>query len=352
MLRSVDATPFRSIELLRYLRPVLEANVSEGQDVLVVTDTAHDPMVWTAVATCVHELGATPTVSLFPQREADYQNPPPPVAEAMMKVDLIVLVATTGMFHCEAAHRAMASGVPVILMDSGMTADMLTKGAVTADYGEMLQLRYRLAKRLEGAKMGRLRSQHGTDVTYSIEGRIFVPPKPDPSRNPLKVFRRSEEGRKNSPLYGLLFPGYELNIPPVEGTANGVIVVDTSMHQLGLLQHPIRFTVKEGYITSIEGGYQAQMLEDYLYRFGDDNARCMPVEASIGLNPKARVTGVLREDKMILGSMHVALGRNDDVGGTVYSALHMDGVILRPTLEVDDDLIIEEGKILGEPSSH
>ena len=45
--------------------------------------------------------------------------------------------------------------------------------------------------------------------------------------------------------------------------------------------------------------------------------------------------GVQREDKNILGSMHFGLGTNVDVGGTIMSNIHMDGVILEPTLYVD-----------------
>ncbi|MBI2526086.1 MAG: hypothetical protein HYV93_08905 [Candidatus Rokubacteria bacterium] len=326
---------------------MFEVNAQAGQHVVIVTDTAHDPLVWQAVATCVHELGATPSVMLFPPRPADYLDPPEPVVEAMTRADLVVLVATTGMFHSPAGHRTMGAGVPTIVMDGGITADMLTRGGVTADYQQMLRTRYALGKRLEGARMARLRSSLGTDVTYSVEGRIFVPKEPDGSRHPLKVFRRAEEGRKGSPLYGVVFPGLEFNIPPVEGTANGVIVVDTTLHQIGLLQQPIRFAVHQGRIKSIEGGYQARELEEYIRRFGDENAWHMPVEASIGLNPEARITGVQREDKNILGAIHVALGRNDDIGGTIYSKLHLDGVILRPTLEVDGRLIIEDGRLIG-----
>ena len=53
-----------------------------------------------------------------------------------------------------------------------------------------------------------------------------------------------------------------------------------------------------------------------------------------------------REDKNILGSMHFGLGTNVDVGGTITSNIHMDGVILEPTLYVDGDKRIEHGKFL------
>ena len=62
-----------------------------------------------------------------------------------------------------------------------------------------------------------------------------------------------------------------------------------------------------------------------------------PAEASVGINSKAVVRGLQREDKNILGSMHFGLGTNIDVGGTIHSKIHMDGVVLEPTLYVDGD---------------
>jgi leucyl aminopeptidase (aminopeptidase T) len=44
--------------------------------------------------------------------------------------------------------------------------------------------------------------------------------------------------------------------------------------------------------------------------------------------------------------MHFGLGTNVDVGGTILSNIHMDGVILEPTLYVDGDKRIEDGQFL------
>jgi leucyl aminopeptidase (aminopeptidase T) len=44
--------------------------------------------------------------------------------------------------------------------------------------------------------------------------------------------------------------------------------------------------------------------------------------------------------------MHFGLGTNVDVGGTILSNIHMDGVILEPTLYVDGDMRIEHGRFL------
>jgi leucyl aminopeptidase (aminopeptidase T) len=105
-------------------------------------------------------------------------------------------------------------------------------------------------------------------------------------------------------------------------------------------------TVENGRITKIDGGTDAHFLRNYLEQYGDENAYMCPAEASVGINSKALIRGIQREDKNILGSMHFGLGTNVDVGGSVLSNIHMDGVLLEPTLYVDGNMRMEHGRFL------
>ena len=71
-----------------------------------------------------------------------------------------------------------------------------------------------------------------------------------------------------------------------------------------------------------------------------------PAEASVGVNAKALIRGIQREDKNVYCAMHFGLGTNIDVGGSISSKIHMDGVILEPTLYVDGDMRIDNGRFL------
>ena len=117
---------------------------------------------------------------------------------------------------------------------------------------------------------------------------------------------------------------------------------------IGRLLTPIELTVKDGRVTDIDGGPEARILKDYLEEYGDENAYMCPAEASVGVNAKAVVRGIQREDKNIMGTLHFGLGTNVDVGGSIKSKIHMDGVILHPTLYVDGVKRIDNGKILVE----
>jgi leucyl aminopeptidase (aminopeptidase T) len=76
--------------------------------------------------------------------------------------------------------------------------------------------------------------------------------------------------------------------------------------------------------------------------FGD--AGRLLAEIGIGTHPTARLTGAILEDEKILGTVHLAFGNNVGFGGSNDVAIHVDGLILKPTLVTDaGDAIIEAG---------
>jgi 2,5-dihydroxypyridine 5,6-dioxygenase len=332
-----------------YLRRPFVRNIRPGHRVLVLSDMAHDPRVWQVIHSILSELGAEVTVALFDRRPADYYDPPEAVCESMMKSDFNVLVASTGMLHCAANFRAMAAGIPAICLDGGMTLEMFQSGAVTDDMRMIAVRKHYVAKNVFGANARecRVTSRYGTDFTYSVADRITQPPLPPEDFDSYKIvnFARDENRPGNNLLY-YLFPTGEFNVAPVEGSAGGKLVIDLTMHHLGRLQTPIELIVENGRIVRIEGGADARILRDYLATYGDENAYMCPAEASVGVNAKAVVRGVQREDKNIWGTLHFGLGTNIDVGGSVKSNIHMDGVILEPTLYVDGVKRIDNGNFL------
>jgi hypothetical protein len=334
---------------MSYLRRPFVRNVKRGDRVLVISDTSHDTRVWQVLQSILCELGADVTVALFERRPADYYDPPAAVCESMLRSDINVLVASTGMLHSPANFRAMEMGIPAICLDGGMTLEMFQSGAVTEDMRQVAVRKHYVARDVFGpkAKECRVTSRHGTDFTYRVDGRVFIPPLPSASFDPYKIVNfDKDENRTGGNLYYYLFPTGEFNVAPIEGSGHGRLVIDLTMHHLGRLGAPIELTVEHGRVVKIDGGADARILRDYLKVYGDDNAYMCPAEASVGVNAKAIVRGIQREDKNIMGTMHFGLGTNIDVGGSVRSKIHMDGVILEPTLYVDGVQRIDHGEIL------
>lgn len=333
---------------LDYLRRPFARNIGAGANVLILSDTAHDTRVWQAVMSICQELGAETTLALFERRPADYYDPPHAVCEAMMKSDFNVLLASTGMLHSAANFRAMEARIPAICMDGGMTLEWLQSGAITEDMTMVAERKHFCAVNVFGnhASTCRVTSRYGTDFTYSVQGKITTPPRPTSSFDPYKIIDFGKDENREEGLYYYLFPTGEYNVAPVEGTASGRLVIDLTMHHIGRLYEPIILIVEKGRVVEIQGGPEARILRDYLAEYGDDNAYMCPAEASIGVNAKAVVRGIQREDKNILGAMHFGLGTNIDVGGSIRSKIHMDGVILEPTLFVDGVKKIDNGRFL------
>ena len=128
-----------------------------------------------------------------------------------------------------------------------------------------------------------------------------------------------------------------MNTPRHNGPSRGGSSID-----------PITFEVIRHKLEA-KGDYQVYLTREgdtFLATYGDDNAYMCPAEASVGVNAKAIVRGIQREDKNIMGTMHFGLGTNVDVGGSIMSKIHMDGVILEPTLYVDGVRRIEHGRFL------
>lgn len=170
----------------------------------------------------------------------------------------------------------------------------------------------------------RITTPHGTDVSFSIAGR---------------------EGRSDTGLlhtrgaFGNL-PGGEAYIAPVEGTAQGRLVVPAGWYP-GLVENMI-LTFSGGFVTSLDGGGVVGKQFREWFAFGDDSLRhrrnC--AELGIGTNPNASRPDNVLEAEKIKGTVHIAVGDSSHIGGVTESDLHEDFVLPQPTLWVDGERLI------------
>jgi len=141
-------------------------------------------------------------------------------------------------------------------------------------------------------------------------------------------------------------PNIEANVSPVEGSAEGRVVVDASIPYIGigLLRERVELAVRGGLIAEIRGGREAEALREDLEAKGDPNVYNI-AELGVGLNPRSEMTGVMLDDEGVLGSAHIGIGTSITLGGTVKAAVHYDLVLWRPTIELDGEAVIEEGEL-------
>jgi leucyl aminopeptidase (aminopeptidase T) len=317
----------KMIELIRHAKVPLELNKEGVNEVAVLTDTGRDPVIAEALAAAAYEMGLEPTVVIMVARAVHGQEPTAVMAQAVLGSQLMLFAVSTGMAHTDCVRRALKLGKKYVGMPD-ITIDTLTRGAATADYQEVGRITARVAKILTAGSEVRIISDFGTDLTFCIEGRKAV--------ELAGVFK---------PGAIACFPDGEAAMAPVEGTAKGTLVIDSSIHQIGRVKEPVKMIVENGWVTKMEGGPEAGILLGILKKRGDQNSFNIG-EFAVGTNPHARISNNVSEDKKRLGAIHIALGDNLTLGGHTPSATHIDGVMGFPGLWVDNEQIIDHGKLL------
>jgi len=66
----------------------------------------------------------------------------------------------------------------------------------------------------------------------------------------------------------------------------------------------------------------------------------------VGTNDRATLTGNILEDEKILGTTHIAFGASAGIGGTVTVPVHLDVVVLEPSLRIGDTQVLDAGRWL------
>jgi len=255
------------------------------------------------------------------------EEPLPEVAELMQKFDVVLIPTAKSLTHTDARRNASAKGVRIATFP-GITKDVMIRG-MNANYKKISALSVKLKEILEKGNFVRVTAPAGTDISFSISGRSSYASK--------GLFHQKGESGN--------LPTGETFLAPVEGTSNGVFVVDGSMAGLGLIkQANIKIEVKDGFAEKITGGVLARKLIKQLDSVGRD-ARNI-AEFGIGTNDSAKLSGVLLEDEKVMGTIHIALGNNKSMGGNINVPIHLDGVIKKPTVYLDDKIIMKNGKLL------
>ena len=103
--------------------------------------------------------------------------------------------------------------------------------------------------------------------------------------------------------------------------------------------------MRDGYITSLIGGPQAEAFRAHLDSHGDKN--CYNVaELGVGLNPNARLTGMMLDDEGVMGTIHIGIGTSHTLGGEIVAPTHYDLLMWAPTIEVDGTVIQRNADVL------
>lgn len=318
--------PIESAELI--VRRLLA--VRPGEQVAIVCDPKSEMQMAHLLAEVVERQGAEYTILIMPERGTQQANQLTRViAKGLEAADCLI-----GMTRASGAPTYSAVVKSLYNARKLRTISMVfrnmshfTSGGALADYDALYADGQQLAALWKAARVMHIATPQGTNIRAPIASDHVI----------------VECGFATEPGLEAAFSDGEVSSRPLEGTAEGTIVVDGPICYLGVPDRPITLRVRQGKVVAVEGDSpQAEELRRIIQTI--ENADNI-AEFGIGLNPCSLRNGDFEEEKKARGLVHIAIGDNVFYGGQVRCQVHMDMVIYAPTVRLDDRVVVEAGNI-------
>jgi aminopeptidase len=196
----------------------------------------------------------------------------------------------------------------------------MVEGPMNVDWKSLARTAKKITAVVNRAEAIVISTPNGTHLSFSTRGRKAL----------------ADTGILTRPgSFGNL-PAGEVFLAPVEGSANGRLVIEWAPTRE--LKSPVTLIVKEGLVRQVTGeenfaGLLGKKLEER-----EENRNI--AEFGIGTNSMAKRPDNILESEKILGTIHIALGDNSTFGGRTKTPFHQDFVFFRPTVT----LVLKDGK--------
>jgi 2,5-dihydroxypyridine 5,6-dioxygenase len=308
--------------------------IKAGEEVLIYADTAIDSMIVDSTAEQAFISGAKPIVVWYETLKNPGEEPPATVAGAMKNADAIIEYASRFLYLTNAYRDALNAGARHLCL-TGMTDSMMVNCISRVDTDLLEKFGTKLTNLTTRAKRMRIKSPAGTDISFEFGGR--------------PIFLDTGVTTKEHPES---FLGGQISWAPVEESTNGTIVFDGSIwppDNLGLLKEPVSLRVEKGKVTGFSENNEGIKFKKWLDSFNDPNMFNI-AHACYGFNPGAKLTGNILEDERVFGVIEFGIGAQGSsfLGKAGHARSHTDGIILNPTVWLDDSLIEEDGVYVHE----
>lgn len=292
--------------------------VRDGEEVLVVTDPDRERLGH-ALLDAARALGADGSLTILPPDPRRGFEPPRAVAAAFSACDVFLAPCEPSLSHTVARKAASEKGIRGATLP-GVTEDLLAR-LMSADFDAMAKRCAAVAAVLSDADEAHLTCPRGTDFRMDLRGRSGI----------------ADDGDLTAPgAFGNL-PCGEGFISPAGG--EGTIVAEAEP-LTGLQAEPLRIEVRDGALADATNPTFLAALDAHAPE-GRNLA-----ELGVGTNDRATLTGNILEDEKILGTVHVAFGASAAIGGTVSVPVHLDCLILQPSLEIGGTRVLDGGDFL------
>lgn len=306
--------PIRALELgaVRLLKNCLGLRSKESLHVCYDSSRQKEGE---AVAQAGRILGATVWTSVLKPGSKSI----PLSVSAVMKVSsanvLCVAEDQTIIFgHSDARARACAAGSRVAFL----VGDLATVPE-KHDLDAILKRTAKVAAMLQRSEAVRVLSGGGSSI---LSLRLAKTRKPVPLSSVI-----------DSPGSWGAVPDYaEVAVAPLEEESEGKFFVDGPVVGVGVPDKPMRLSFKSGRIERVEGGGFSAQLNKVV---SSDHGAKVLCELGMGMSHLSRTTSGSFTDKRILGSVHIGLGLNKNIGGSNVSRVHIDCLAMKAKVLLD-----------------
>jgi len=247
----------------------------------------------------------------------------PRLKELLMGIYSVIFASNKMFFPSEELRVACHHGARVLCI-SNISNECIER-CVNTDFNYIAQKSNRIADLLTIGKTMELTTPAGTELTAIIKDRSAV----------------AETGIVREPGMSSSLPSGKASISPHKRKVNGILVVDGSMGQYGLVKEPVRLEINNGHVNKIYGKGSADILRKAINKVGVNGRKI--VEIGIGTNPNAELLGISREDERVHGIVHIVLGDQSDEKNHNFENNQISLTIKAPTVDIDNHLIVVDG---------
>jgi len=331
-----------------FKQELIECKLQPGETVALLSDSRTNPHYPAAFMGAAKELGAyvfeivvpflTEKVRRIVRAASDDVIPPRGPLEAMKVADLVIDMSTVGWLYTNVLNDILASGTRVLTVNN--PPEILRR---LLPCKEVRKRTLAGANVLGEGKRIRITSPAGTDLTFDKTGR--------------KAFY--QYGAADSPGRWDHWPAGQVACAPIEGSAEGILVLDVGDIVLRLeryIAEPVRFEFENGRVVKITGGLDAYLIREYMNSWHDEKAF---IPAHVGWGTEHRALwfelalpgpGGNMDAESFYGDVLIGFGANYFIGlgGSNVTQAHIDFCLRNCSLWVDDLEVLRDGEIVPE----
>ena len=341
------STPYRLADALQGARNMTSlVGLQPGEQVVVWTDTRSDIEVAQAMTMACLQAGAEAATMVMRARDRASEPPPTTVAAALKHCDVFFPILHT-VGYSNALFEALAKGARLLAVSHKLEA--LCEEAAIFPVEIVFELCRKLFTQWRGGRDIHITCDRGSDFTARIVNPQYVVGGPTGTVQP-GTFEGFFGGTGDAGIW----PAY---------SGDGVLIFDgceQGFPEEFPLKEPLVFICKDGRVVNVKGGdAQVRYFKDLFSKHPDAN---LLAEIMTCVHPKARTDRTIMEATRHAGCTHVAVGTGIDryedptdrttlkdptvVVEADGETIHVDNLMLRPTVEIDGELCVEDGELV------